>query len=463
MCWPTRASLLTSLYPKTAMLGGSSTQGFRPGIILLPEALGKTGYKSYMAGKWHLSDPKRPDGPSAPHRRGFDKSYSTYWGTSDFFAPADLNLNGRNMEHEWQGNPDYYYTEAITDYSLQFLKEHAADPASSARPFFLYVAYNAAHWPLHAKPGDIERYKGRFSMGWDKLRRQRHDRMKKLGVVDPDWKLSPRNPKVPAWEDEEHKAWQERRMEVYAAQITCMDRNIGRIVQHLEETGTLENTLFIYQHDNGGCHVEYPPKRTGSWTKPFTTDGKKTPVTPGNLPHIMPGAQSTWQSYGYGWANVSNTPFRLYKQHDHEGGTRSPLIIYWPQGLASSLVGGLSRQVVHVMDLMPTLLEAVGADPSAPAGKLAFEGRSFLPLLQGHTEKWQPQRELYWAHSKGKAARVDGWKLVSENKKPWELYELPEDGTELYDLSNALPQKVDELAKKHAAWSQRTHPVEASP
>ena len=181
-------------------------------------------------------------------------------------------------------------TDSITDYSLRFLKEHASDTASSARPFFLYVAYNAAHWPLHARPEDIERYEGRFSMGWDKLRRQRHARMKELGVVDPAWELSPRNPKVPAWVDEEHKEWQQRRMEVYAAQITCMDRNIGRIVQHLEETGAWENTLFIYQHDNGGCHVEYPPQRTGSWTKPFTTDGKKTPVTPGQSPphHARP-------------------------------------------------------------------------------------------------------------------------------------------------------------------------------
>ena len=454
MCWPTRASLLTSLYPKRAMKDGSHTKGFRSGIILLPEALGKVGYKSYMAGKWHLSDPDKPNGPSAPHRRGFNKSYSAYWGTSDFFAPADLNLNGQNMEHEWQDNPDYYFTDAITDYSLQFLKEHAADPVSSTRPFFLYVAYNAAHWPLHAKPDDIEHYKGRYSMGWDKLRQQRHARMKKLGIVDPAWKLSPRNPKVPAWEDEENKAWQERRMEVYAAQITCMDRNIGRIVQYLEETDELGNTLFIYQNDNGGCHVEYPPNRTGSWTKPFTTDGKKTPIRPGNLPHIMPGPQWTWQSYGHGWANASNTPFRLFKQHDHEGGTRSPLIISWPQGLAPSLTGGLSRQVAHVIDLMPTLLDAVGADPSAPDGKLPFQGQSFLSLLLGQSEKWRPHEELFWAHSRGKAARVDGWKLVSENNKPWELYELAVDGVELRDLSATMPQKVAELAKKHAAWSK---------
>ncbi|MCB1124602.1 MAG: sulfatase-like hydrolase/transferase, partial [Verrucomicrobiae bacterium] len=232
MCWPTRASLMTSLYPNTALATGAANDGLRDDIILLPEALKEAGYNSYMAGKWHLSDPAQPNGPSAPHKRGFDRTYATYHGTTDYFAPADLNENGEDRTYEWKDNPDFYYTDAITDNSLRFLKENPKDS-----PFFLYVAYNAAHWPLHAKPEDIAHYKGRFSEGWDVLRAQRHARMKAMGLVDPDWPLSPRNPNVPAWEDEEHKAWQERRMEVYAAQITCMDRNIARIVKFLEETG----------------------------------------------------------------------------------------------------------------------------------------------------------------------------------------------------------------------------------
>jgi arylsulfatase len=452
MCWPTRASLLTSLYPKTALQDGSAAKGFRDKIILLPQALKEAGYKSYMSGKWHLSDPKEPHGPSAPHKRGFDRTYATYHGTTDFFAPADLNENGEDRTYEWKNNPNYYQTDSITDYSLKFLKEHP-----KGNPFFLYVAYNAAHWPLHAKSEDIEHYKGRFSAGWDHFRDTRHARMKELGVVDPSWKLSPRNPEVPAWEDEEHKAWQERRMEVYAAQITCMDRNINRIVQQLKESGELDNTIFIYQQDNGGCHVEYTPDRVGSWTKPFTTDGTNRPIIPGNLPHIMPGDQSTWQSYGYGWANVSNTPFRLYKQHDHEGGTRSPLIVSWPQGLDGKLTGGLTDQVVHVIDLMPTLLDAAGVNTDSRPGLLPFEGKSFLPVIQGHPDNWQGTEELYWQHSKGKAARIGDWKLVSENKKPWELYQISEDGTELNNLAAAMPEKVAELEKKHTAWDIRTN------
>lgn len=456
MCWPTRASLMTSLYPKSALVDGTAEAGLRPAALLLPEALRQAGYATFMAGKWHLSDPHQPHGPSAPHRRGFDRAYGTYHGTTDYFAPADLNLNGESREHEWRDNPDFYYTDAITDASLQFLREHAAKSAAAGRPFFLYVAYNAAHWPLQARPEDIAHYQGRYAAGWDKLRLARHARMKELGVVDPAWELSPRHPEVPAWTEEKNQLWQQRRMEVYAAQVTCMDRNIGRLIQYLRETGKLDNTLIVYQQDNGACHVEYPPTRTGPWTKPFTTDGKKTPVRPGNLPDIMPGPQSTWQSYGYGWANLSNTPFRLFKQFDHEGGTRSPLIMSWPAGLAAGQAGGLAKQVLHVVDLMPTLLEAAGASPEARPGKLPFEGRSFHSVLTGAPGKWQPHAELHWEHSQGKATLVGEWKLVAEKGKPWELYHITADGTELHDLASTMPEKVAALERRHNEWNQRT-------
>ncbi len=455
MCWPTRASLMTGLYPKSSLSDGSATGGFHPDITTLPQALKTAGYATFMSGKWHLSDPKQPNGPSAPHKRGFDRAYSTYWGTSDFFAPVDLYLNGERRDHEWKNNPDFYYTDAITDYALTFLKDHSSDNTHKNNPFFLYVAYNAAHWPLHAKSEDIEYYKGKYAQGWDVLRKQRYQRMVELGIVNPSWQLSPRHPDVPAWEDETHKAWQERRMEVYAAQITSMDRNISRIVEYLRATGELDNTLFIYQQDNGGCHVEYPPERTGSWTRPFTTDGKHTPITPGNLPHIMPGPQSSWQSYGYGWANASNTPYRLFKQHDHEGGTRSPLIMSWPKGLKPELKGGLTDEVCHVIDLMPTLVDIVNASPVVQK-PLPIEGRSFAAILEGKAESLSPHEALFWAHSKGKAVRVGDWKLVSENRKPWELYNLADDPTELNNLVSEMPEKATLLEKRHTEWVQRT-------
>lgn len=450
MCWPTRASLLTGLYPKSVLKDGSSTGGFRDDLTTLPQALKTAGYQTFMSGKWHLSDPAQPHGPSAPHKRGFDRSYATYHGTTDFFAPADLNLNGEDKEHEWRNRDDYYQTDAITDYAVRFIEERDTE-----KPFFLYLSYNAAHWPLHAKPEDIEPYQGRYSMGWDALRDTRYARMKELGIIPEDWELSPRHPDVPAWPDEPHKAWQERRMEVYAAQVTCMDRNIGRVIDQLRASGDYDNTLFIYQHDNGGCHVEYPPTRTGSWTKPYTTDGKNRPVRPGNLPHIMPGDQSTWQSYGYGWANASNTPFRLYKQHDHEGGTRSPFIMTWPDGIKRNLVGKLSREVCHVVDIMPTLLDLAGADPIEQK-PLPFEGRSFYPILKGKPKQVAERDALFWQHSRGKAVRVGDWKLVSEDKNPWELYNLADDPTELNNLAKSMPEKVAALSRQHAAWNKRT-------
>ncbi|MCH1409578.1 MAG: sulfatase-like hydrolase/transferase, partial [Verrucomicrobiales bacterium] len=212
MCWPTRASLMTGLYPRTALpKNGSADGGLHPEATTLPAALRAAGYQTWMSGKWHLSSAGEPDGPNAPHHRGFDQFYGTIHGASDFFAPSDLQWNGKDRTEEWQGKSDYYYTDVTTDYALRFLKE-----GDEEKPFFLYLAYTAAHWPLHAHPEDIAHYEGRYEKGWDELRLERHRRMKELGVVDPSWKLSPRHPDVPAWEDAENKDWQQRRMEVYA-------------------------------------------------------------------------------------------------------------------------------------------------------------------------------------------------------------------------------------------------------
>jgi arylsulfatase len=450
MCWPTRASLMTGLYPKMALPeNGSADGGLHPEATTLPEALKETGYETFMSGKWHLSSASEPDGANAPHHRGFDQFYGTIHGASDFFAPDDLQLNGRSMTHEWEGRSDYYYTDAITDYAVRFLKE-----ADEEKPFFLYVAYTAAHWPLHAHPEDIAHYEGRYGMGWDELRLRRHAKMKKLGVVNPDWELSPRHPDVPAWKDAEDKAWQQRRMEVYAAQVTCMDRNIGRIVAHLKESGEFENTLILFQHDNGGCHVEYGPTRTGSWTREKTTDGKNIPIVPGNVPDLMPGPQSTFQSYGYGWANASNTPFRLFKQHDHEGGTRSPLIVSWPSGIPEDRKGGLAKELCHSIDLMPTLLALAGTDGLEQKPE-PFEGRSLLSSLKGESNVAAEERAIYWSHAKGRAIRKGDWKLVSDGKGPWELYDLSTDGTELQNLIEDKPGKASGLQSEFAAWEKR--------
>jgi arylsulfatase A-like enzyme len=455
MCWPTRASLLTGLCPKTALpRKGSASGGLHPKVTSLPEALRGVGYTTLMSGKWHLSNAADPDGPNAPHHRGFDHFYGTIHGASDFFAPVDLQLDGKDMTHEWKGNPNYYYTDAITDHALDFLKDAQSNP-SQEKPFFLYLAYNAAHWPLHAKPADVAKYRNRYSMGWDELRNRRHTRMKTMGLIPSSWERSPRHSSVPAWREEESKEWQERRMEVYAAQMTSMDENIGRVIQYLKDTGTFENTLILFQHDNGGCHVEYDTTRTGSWTRARTTDGRNLPIRPGNIPGLMPGPQTTFQSYGYGWANASNTPFRLFKQHDHEGGTRSPLIISWPRRIETGRRGSLVALLSHAIDMMPSLVEAadvVGFRQST----FPFEGRSFLSGILGTSSNKVGRPPIFWAHSKGKAVRKGKWKLVAVGKGDWELYNIEDDGTELHDLADELPDKVIELAALHRDWADRT-------
>jgi len=445
MCYPTRASLMTGLYPKS-VLGkeGSYANKLSSLSVTLPEALKKAGYTTLMSGKWHLSS--HTDTANMPHNRGFDHYYGSVEGTVDYFSPAYLQLDGEDRQFEWQDNPDYYYTDRLTDKALEFLQ-------NTEGPFFLYLAYNAAHWPLHALQEDIDRYKGRFSKGWDQLRNERYSRMLDMGLIDPQWRLSDRNPVVPAWQDVTDKEWQERRMEVYAAQVTRMDRNIARVVDYLKQTGQFENTLLMYHHDNGGCHVEYETDRTGSWTKPFTTDGKKTPIVPGNISGIMPGPQSVFQSYGHGWANLSNTPFRNYKQYDHEGGTRSPLIVSWPNAIPDNRKGSLIRQVCHAVDLLPTLLEVAGLDP-IDQKPVSLEGVSLYRNLLG--EESDLPRTLYWQHNKGRAVRQGDWKLVSEDKgSTWELYNLSKDGTELDDLSEEMPERLAELKQMHDAWMKR--------
>jgi len=452
MCWPTRASLLTGLYAKTALPDkGSAAGGLHAAAQTLPRVLNKSGYSTYMAGKWHLSSAEEPNGANAPHNRGFDKFYGTIHGASDFFAPAGLILNGVDKESEWEDNPDYYYTDAKTNYALRFLKDH-----NKEKPFFMYLSYTSAHWPLHAQPADIAHYKGKFSQGWDKLREERFGRMKEMGVIAETTELSLRDENVVAYEEAENHAWQERRMEVYAAQITSMDRNIGRVIQQLKQSGQFENTLVIFQHDNGGCHVEYTTNRKGSWSRDFTTDGKKRPIKSGNIPGLMPGDQTTFQSYGVGWANASNTPFRKSKSYDHEGGSRSPLIMSWPNGLSENLVGKMSDEVCHVIDMMPTLLDVAEVDTFYQK-PMPLEGRSFKNSLLNQEKHLRKRGPLFWSHSKGRAVRVGDWKLVAEGKNKWELYDLEKDPVELYDRSKEMPEKVMELERLFADWDKRTN------
>ncbi len=438
MCWVSRAAMLTGIYHKTSMVDS----GLHPRCLTLAEALRDQGYATRMSGKWHLAGKKST---SYPNDRGFQDFYGILGGAASFFAPYSLSRNRRNVEHEATRDPDYYFTDAISREAVRMI-----DTTPNDQPLFLYVAYTAAHWPLHARTSDIAAYQGKYAMGWDRLRKQRLARMKELGIVREDLDLSPRHPKVPAWNDTEHKAWQQRRMEVYAAQVTSMDRGIGRIVESLKACGRLENTLFFFTVDNGGCHVEYGVNRKGNYLPEKTRDGQ--PMRPGNVPHIMPGPEDTYQSYGYGWANASNTPYRLFKQFDHEGGIRTPMIAHWPQGIRSP--GRLVQTVSHLIDIMPTVLEATGtATPGEIRGKstVNMDGHSIARTFQG--QSMVGHDTLFFHHNKGKALRHQNWKLVSAAKGPWELYHLSDDPLELHDLAADKPDKVKELV---AIWQSES-------
>lgn len=445
MCVPTRASLLTGIYHTLALEEGDGQMRLRREAVTVAEWLRQAGYLTFMAGKWHLA---RPDDPSAfPIGRGFGQFFGTLYGAGSYFAPASLMRNDRNIEAEAY-RPGFYYTDAISGAAESFVREASA----SRKPFFVYVAYTAAHWPLHAPEEEIAKYRGRFARGWDALRAERHERMKKLGVLNPDWPLSPRDPNVPPWERAPHRAWQERRMEVYAAQIDRMDQGIGRIVRALEQTGELENTLILFQSDNGACHVEYAPDRKGPHLPERTRDGR--PVRPGNLPELMPGGEDTYQSYGYGWANLSNTPFRLFKQYDHEGGIRSPLIAHWPKRVRP---GAVTDQVAHVIDIAPTILDAAGVRPARVfEGRRVLEmcGSTLMPVLEG--ERRRPHDALFWKWARGKAVRRERWKLVSAEGGPWELYDIEADGTELRNLAKERPFEVRQLEALFKAWEALT-------
>ena len=467
-CSPTRAALLTGVYPHEAGMGFLPFDWHPPGytgaladdVVTIPEALEGAGYRSYLAGKWHLSnqmvetagDEARISKASWPIARGFDRFHGTIAGAGNYFFPATLVEDERPIEPEGE---DYYYTDAVSERAAAFLREHAA--RHPGEPFFLYVAYTAPHWPLHAREEDVARYRGRYDGGWDGLREERHARMLDLGVVDRRWPLSPRDPDAPSWEEAEQKAWQVRRMEVYAAQVEVMDRGIGRIVSALEETGVLDDTLLLFLSDNGACAEELwdPP----SWVRRFlppafrspARDGR--PVQRGNDPAVMPGGEHSFQSYGLPWANASNTPFRLYKQRVHEGGIATPLIAHWPAGLGTA-PGALGDAPGHVVDLMPTLLELAGAShPRARDGRpsRALRGESLAPVLRGGGRERGP---IFWEHQGNRAVRYGRWKLVSRWRHGWELYDLEADRTELRNLAEEHPERVRELAASYVEWAK---------
>lgn len=470
-CCPTRASLLTGLYPHQAGIGDMVNQGKAPGYlgrlndhcVTLAEALKPAGYTTMAVGKWHVShfDYRKnfaSHRDTWPLQRGFDRFYGTVSGGGSYYNPLGLFRGNKQItvdtDPEYPAK-DFYYTDAISDHAARFLRDHAKDRAPGTdTPFFMYVAYTAPHWPLHAREKDIAKYRKRYhDSGWDKLREQRYRKLIELGLVDRNWKLSPRDEQNPAWADAGDQEWEAERMAVYAAQIDCLDQGVGRITQALEQTGQMDDTLIFFLADNGGCHEEL-----GDWAQKMgiVTARKGETIAFGNIKEPRPGPSNTFASYGSRWANLSNVPFRRYKHWIHEGGIASPLIVHWPNGIHQDQQGKLRGQVTHIIDLMATCVDLSGRAYPTKRGEqdvTPAEGASLLPVLNDN----QPlaRKQIAWEHLGNRGIRQGQWKLVSVREGEWELYDMHADRTELNNLAADHPKRVESMKSDWQTWADR--------
>ena len=444
-CCPTRASLLTGLYPHQAGMG-RMVSGNGPGpyqgyindrCVTIAEVLGSAGYATYMSGKWHIGEER----PNWPVDRGFSRHYGLISGAMNYFDIRKSKREGvvrhfADDDREHVPEPgDFYSTDAFTDHAVQYIEEHDEPD----RPFFLYLGYNAPHWPLHAWPEDIARYEGKYDEGWDALRKARYERLLELGLIKEEWALSPRDADAADWDelDDETKALMARKMEIYAAQVGRMDQGVGKVVDALKAKGVLENTLIMFLSDNGACHEGGPLG--------FDRDNGAG----GEL-----GGVDSYQSYGLSWSNASNTPFRKHKHWVHEGGIATPLIVYWPGHTTDA--GAVTDQPGHIIDMMATCCEVAGAQyPAEFKGTsiTPLEGKSLAPVFDG--KEREPHEILHWEHCRNEAVISGKWKLVLEKGQPWELYDLEADRTELNDLVEKEPGKVKELEAKFLEWAER--------
>ncbi len=429
-CCPTRSSLMTGLYPHQAGIGHMvnkrpipAYQGYlNDRSVTIAEALRPAGYRTLMSGKWHVGENR----PHWPTDRGFDKYFGLISGASNYWRLDEGRQMAMDDKPYTPPTEGFYMTDAIADNAVKFIDQTKRD-----QPYFLYTAFTSPHWPLHAHPQDIKKYEGKYMQGWDVLRKQRHQRMIDMGVVDKRWPLTPRDDKAPAWETISDKKARDLAMAVYAAQIDRMDQNIGKILKKIRERGEEDNTLIMFLADNGGCAEEVDRGKPG----------------------VPPGPADSFLSYGLPWANASNTPFRLYKHWVHEGGIATPFIAHCPSLVKQR--NSFTNQVGHLVDVMATCVDVAGAKyPATHKGKdiQPMEGKSLVPTLQG---KAPVERKLYWEHEGNRAARQGKWKLVSRYPNQWELFDVEADRTELNDLASKMPEKVAQLSADYETWAKR--------
>lgn len=444
-CCPTRASLMTGLYQHEAGMGAMITavntkenpgtyQGFlNQESLTIAEALKLGGYATYMSGKWHLGERKK----HWPRTRGFDRYFGLISGASSYYEIIKDQPRFRQMAYDdenwYPPENGFYMTDAFADTAVSFLEGHLQQ--APEQPFFLALTFNAPHWPLHALPEDIAKYKDRYLIGWDSLRKERYARQFELGIMNENYPLSERNQNIPAWAEVKDKESWAHRMAVYAAMIDRMDQGIGRVIDKIESEGKLDNTLIIFLSDNGGCAEDISGRKLHDFSKKV-------------------GAKGSYVAYKEPWANASNTPFRYYKNWVHEGGSITPFIAHYPKKIHSA--GSINTEHLgHIVDVMPTCLDAAGIKyPEIYQEKRLkpLRGKSLLPALT--QQKNLTDRTLFWEFNDARAVRQGDWKLVwHKPRKKWELYDLSKDPTELHDLSLTQSKKVDELQKLYNTWA----------
>ena len=426
-CHTTRAELLTGNYAYS--IGDNNMEhGATFGEVLRP-----VGYRTLISGKWHQVP--------LPTTRGFDRYYGLADGCSNFFNPGinarpGEGLPGRKRKslRRWAiedkvimgyTSPDkkFYHTDAFTDYAIDRLDEYKDED----NPFVLYLPYTAPHYPLHAWPEDIAKYRGKYKIGWDKIREQRFMRMNEMGIIGPNHKLTPRASK--AWDDlsEEQQDAEDLKMAVYAAMIDRVDQNLGRLFAKVKELGEWDNTLIMFLTDNGACSEQ-----------------------PNTTPDIPPGPVESYRTVSVGWANASNTPYRKFKSTDYEGGIRTPFIAHWP----GVIKPGMTNQVGHIIDISATFRDITGAKyPKQIQGKKTKPppGKSLLTIFKG--EEREPHKEIFWRFNRANAVRQGDLKVVRAGKV-WELYNLRADPTEVNNLAEQMPEKTAELSKMWEDWNE---------
>jgi|UniRef100_UPI003783C911 arylsulfatase A-like enzyme len=440
LCGPSRAALMTGLHPH--QVGMTQWTGLlTSNCVTMFEVLKRADYTTCAVGRLDMLTAEDWHDP-----QNLSHHVDRYFGTTGHQGPGNYFANTRNTAFYRDGKPytipeGGYKTDLITDFTVEFLRQR-----DQSRPFLLYIAHYAPHWPLHAKEADIAKYRKLYrDLGWDAAREQRLKRLVKSGILPAGTKLSPREARAAAWSEAEHLDWEAERMAVFAAQIDCLDQSVGRVMEAVRGT----NTLVFFLSDNGASD-----KAVGQLDKPGQTwraDGKRTRV--GNKPDIMPGPGDTFVTAGPAWANVSNAPFRLHKQSNHEGGISSPLIAWWP-GVVPA--GKISPEVSHITDITATVFDVAGQTyPTTFDNRVVtpLAGKSLLPVLKGGTRAGH--ESLCWATSGCKAVRMGDWKLVALPGKPWELYDLKTDRTELHDLASQQSERVAAMAKVFEAWQKK--------